>query len=138
MNKSEIVNEITDYYRSNPHANHKRWHLKPKERQMLEDRIKEGYTLEELKMAIDGLHMTAWNRGENPSGKKYLGLYYALHEDKIDTRIQAKQDHLDLQERADRNEHREREKDAQRAKSRREMMDMPNISAELRKAMRSN
>lgn len=138
MKKEDIVKEIAEYYRSNPHANHKRWHLKPKERQMLEDRIKEGYTLEELKMAIDGLHMTAWNMGENPSGKKYLGLYYALHEDKIDARIQTKQDQLDQQERADRAEQRRREKDAQREKSRREMMNMPDISGELRRAMRSN
>jgi len=135
MNKSVMVDEVASYYKS---KDHKRWHLKPKERQMLEDRIKEGYTVDELKMAIDGLHMTDWNIGNNPGGKKYLGLYYALHEDKIDGRITTAQDAMDIKERESRIRQRQVDKDIEREKSRKEMMDMPNISAELRKAMRSN
>ena len=135
MNKNEIVKEASDYYKS---KDHKRWHLKPKERQMLEERIKDGYTLDDLKMAIDGLHMTDWNIGNNPSGRKYLGLYYALHEDKIDGRITAAQDSMDREEREIRIRRRQRDKDMEREKSRQEMMNMPDISAELRKAARSN
>ena len=134
MKKDELVNEVATYYRS---KGHKRWHLKPKERQLLEDRIGDGYTLDELKMAVDGLHMTDWNIGNNPSGKKYLGLYYALHEDKIDGRIQTAQDSMDREERERKRVRRQVDQDAEREKSRKEMMNMPNISAELKKAMRS-
>ena len=86
----QIVESITAHYKSH---NHPRWHLKPKERKMLKERLEDGYTVDELKMAIDGLHLTDWNQGKNPSGQKYLGLYYAFHEDKIDGRIAAAEAH---------------------------------------------
>ena len=72
---------------------HPRWHLKAKERKLLKDRLEDGYTVEELKMAIDGLHLTDWNMGKNPGGTEYLGIYYAFHEDKIDGRISTAEKH---------------------------------------------
>ena len=86
----QIAEAIISHYKSHSHP---RWHLKPKERKMLKDRLADGYTVDELKMAIDGLHLTDWNQGKNPSGQKYLGLYYAFHEDKIDGRIAAAEAH---------------------------------------------
>lgn len=86
----QIVTAITSHYKSH---NHPRWHLKPKERKLLKERLEDGYTVDELKMAIDGLHLTDWNQGKNPSGQKYLGLYYAFHEDKIDGRIASAEAH---------------------------------------------
>ena len=86
----QIAEAIISHYKSH---NHPRWHLKPKERKMLKERLEDGYTVDELKMAIDGLHLTDWNQGKNPSGQKYLSLYYAFHEDKIDGRIAAAEAH---------------------------------------------
>ena len=92
----QIAEAIISHYKSH---NHPRWHLKPKERKMLKERLEDGYTVDELKMAIDGLHLTDWNQGKNPSGQKYLGLYYAFHEDKIDARITSAEAHAKEMER---------------------------------------
>ena len=86
----QIVLSITKHYQS---YDHKRWHLKAKERKLLKERLEDGYTVDELKMAIDGLHLTDWNQGKNPGGNLWLGLYYAFHEDKIDGRITEAEKH---------------------------------------------
>lgn len=138
MKKKELVLAVASYYRS---MNHSRWHLKPKERKLIEDRIDDGYSLQELKMAIDGLHQTEWNIGNNPSGKKYLGLYYALHEDKIDLRIQTAQDNIDILQKMKEKEREEKEKSRQWEIDRNKSMESLapiDSRALLRKAMRNN
>ncbi len=138
MKKKELVLAVASYYRS---MDHSRWHLKPKEKKLIEDRIDDGYSLQELKMAIDGLHQTEWNIGNNPSGKKYLGLYYALHEEKIDLRIQTAQDHIDSSEREKEKARREAEKTKQWEMDRNKSMESLapiDSRALLRKAMRNN
>ena len=52
------------------------------------------YPPESLIEAIDGLHVTPWNIGENPEGKKYLGIHLALgSSDRIDQRMLALEQH---------------------------------------------
>ena len=92
----QIKDAIITHYKS---YDHPRWHLKAKERKLLKDRLEDGYTVEELKMAIDGLHLTDWNMGKNPGGTEYLGIYYAFHEDKIDGRISTAEKHAKEMER---------------------------------------
>ncbi len=37
----------------------------------IEARLREGYSVDEIKKAIDGCRNTPWNMGENPNGKQY-------------------------------------------------------------------
>ena len=100
---------------------HPKWRgPKPKELKLIDETL-EHYTVHDCKMAIDGLHITDWNIGNNPSGKKYLALYYALHEDKIDGRIQTAQDSLDVTEKRRSRERKAAEEDRKREKARVEM-----------------
>lgn len=129
-----VIQELVDYYKA---QGHKRWNLKPKEEKLISDRLKDGYTIEDLKMAVDGLHMTDWNRGKNPGGKKYLGLYYALHEDKIDGRIEAAQDAIDSEDKERARVRQMAEEDRKRERDRQEMVGMgSNLTGELRQALR--
>lgn len=134
MKKNELIEQVADYYRS---KNHRRWHLKPKEEKLISDRIKDGYTLDELKMAIDGLHITDWNMGNNPSGKKYLSLYYALHEDKIDSRIEKAQEVIDSRDKERLRLQAQAQKDQQREQDRVEMQSLSgDLKGQLVRAMR--
>ena len=92
----QIAKSIITHYKS---YDHPRWYLKSKERKLLKERLEDGYTVDDLKMAIDGLHLTDWNQGKNPGGTEYLGLYYAFHEDKIDGRISTAEKHAKEMER---------------------------------------
>jgi hypothetical protein len=38
----------------------------------IQARLKEGFSVDDLKKAIDGLWLTPWNMGENPDGKKFI------------------------------------------------------------------
>lgn len=40
----------------------------------IRDRLKEGYTVEQLKRAVDGIHHSPHHTGQNPQGAKYLGI----------------------------------------------------------------
>ena len=82
----EELEQIAEHYRSH-RTTSKHWRMKKGERELALARLEDGYSVEAIKMAIDGLHMTDWNIGKNPEGVMYLDLYYALSEDKIDKRI---------------------------------------------------
>ena len=95
MRKTEAIEVVCAAYR----AHHRRWKLKPKEKKLIEARLADGYSAEEMCEAIDALHRDEWNLGLNPKteGRKYLGLHLALGEEKIDTRLEeadAHQRHL--------------------------------------------
>jgi len=132
----QIATSIIAHYKS---YDHPRWHLKSKERKLLKERLEDGYTVDDLKMAIDGLHLTEWNMGKNPGGTEYLGLYYAFHEDKIDGRISTAEKHArevkserSIRERVDR-EH------SDRVKANQERVESGGSSAAMyRKALRGS
>jgi|TARA_R110002051_G_C8341153_1_gene438386 hypothetical protein len=88
----EELKRIAEHYRSH-NTTSKHWRMKQGERDLVLARLKDGYTVEAIKMAIDGLHMTDWNIGKNPNGMMYLDMYYALSEDKIDKRIRTAELH---------------------------------------------
>ncbi|KKM74489.1 hypothetical protein LCGC14_1399850 [marine sediment metagenome] len=45
-----------------------------KEWQLIRERLKDGYTVDDLKAAIDGCHRSSYHCGENPRGMKYQSL----------------------------------------------------------------
>lgn len=44
------------------------------EYQRIKDRLKEGYTVEDLKTAVDGCHVSEFHNGDNEKGQSYLAL----------------------------------------------------------------
>lgn len=69
----EII-EVFDHYRTK----HPRSHPNPKptsrEWRAIKARLDEGHAVEQLKRAIDGMHLTPHNLGQNERGQQYLGL----------------------------------------------------------------
>ena len=45
--------------------------LNDKRKRLIKGRIKEGYTVEQLKKAVDGCLCSPWHRGQNPNGVVY-------------------------------------------------------------------
>jgi hypothetical protein len=45
-------------------------------------RFEEGYTVEQLCRAIDGIHKSPWHLGENPGGTRYVSLELCLRDAK--------------------------------------------------------
>jgi hypothetical protein len=72
--KSKEILAVFDCYREK----HPRSHPKPKstskEWRAIKARLDEGYSVETLKLAIDGMHLTPHNLGDNERGQKYLSL----------------------------------------------------------------
>lgn len=51
-----------------------------KEREKIRDRLHEGYTIDDLKGAIDGQHASPWHQGRNDRNKPYLSLELAMRD----------------------------------------------------------
>jgi hypothetical protein len=79
--RSKEVLEVFAHYRG---CGHLSAHPKPKstskEWKSIRARIADGYTVDDLKKAIDGMHMTPHNLGENERGQKYLGLELCMRD----------------------------------------------------------
>ena len=43
-----------------------------KEHRLIADRLQDGYSVTDLKLAADGYHKSPWHTGDNPRGKRYL------------------------------------------------------------------
>lgn len=71
---AQDVLQVFAHYR----LKHKRAHPKPKstskEWRLIRDRFAEGYSLDDLKLAIDGCHKSRWHQGENDRKKRYDSL----------------------------------------------------------------
>jgi len=64
----------------------------PKRKQKALARLREGYTVEQLKGAIDGCLLSPWHRGKNPSGVVYDDLELILRNgEKVDQFLQMKE-----------------------------------------------
>ncbi len=48
--------------------------LDAKRRAKIRGRLREGFTVKDLKLAVDGLWSSAWHLGENPDGKRYTDI----------------------------------------------------------------
>lgn len=62
-----IIKDIWDWYR----RYHPRARLGEKERRAITARLKEGFSPDDLKQAIDGYHRSPFHCGENPKGRTY-------------------------------------------------------------------
>jgi len=69
----KIEDEVFEYWKKVMGKN-KGAIFNTKRRNAVKARIKEGYDLEMFQNAIDGNSKNAWNRGDNPQGKKYNDL----------------------------------------------------------------
>ena len=68
-NRGENVRVIFDHWREKLiHPNAK---LDRSRRSKIEARLKDGYTVDDIKRAIDGCAASAWHMGLNPSNKKF-------------------------------------------------------------------
>lgn len=74
------VLEILAHYRIYHQKSLKSAQPSSKEWRLCKARMQEGYTVEELKLAIDGCHKTPHNLGHNEANQKYLGLALILRD----------------------------------------------------------
>src|SRR4030042_28755 len=86
--KVKFATEIFAVF-SHYRTKHPRAHPKPKstskEWRVIRARLAEGHTVEQLKAAIDGIHMTPHNLGQNDRGQEYLGLELCMRNgDQVD------------------------------------------------------
>ncbi len=75
-NLSLSVREIFDQWVKVMGKDPRRVKLTSQRRRMVEARLKEGYEVGTLKIAIDGLARTPWNMGINPQQKRYDDFKY--------------------------------------------------------------
>lgn len=59
---------------------HPRAKLDAKRRSRIQARLREGFSVAELKLAIDGVRLSAWHMGDNPDGRTYDGIETILRE----------------------------------------------------------
>lgn len=63
---------------------HPRSKLGPKVAAYIRARLKQGYSVEDCKLAIDGCAASDWHMGQNPNHRRYDSLELIMREDKID------------------------------------------------------
>ena len=129
------IQVIATHYRSY----HKRWRLKPPEREMIVEALK-IYDVDSVKLAIDGLHRSDFHQGKNDRGKKYLAIKYAIKWDAIDGWIEeaeAASRRLKREQEAKSEKPREEKREAE---ERQKMMKVSRTDSRalLRKAMRDS
>ena len=66
--------EVFEHYRGYHPRSHKKPHCRMREWRKIQARLDEGCTVEDLKAAIDGCHISPYHMGENESGRKYDSL----------------------------------------------------------------
>lgn len=71
---STDIRTVFDHYRKYHERAHQQPHSEMKEWRKIAARLKEGYSVEDLCIAIDGCHKSAWHCGENPEHRIYQNL----------------------------------------------------------------
>ena len=69
--QSPDVLSVFEHYRGYHPRAHKTPHSKQKEWGKIKARLAEGYSVDDLKLAIDGCHRSPFHMGENDNGRKY-------------------------------------------------------------------
>ena len=87
---------------------HPKEKLSKKKKDLIKQRLKDGYTIPDLVRAIIGCHN---NQGENERGTKYLGLHVSISSNNVDRFLEAGEEAL---EREERNAEAKRKRDAKR------------------------
>lgn len=77
---TSAVDEVLAHYVEAMAANNREARVTPKRRKLVQARIKEGWTTEELKRAINGLTHSDWHMGRDPktNGQTWSDLKYCL------------------------------------------------------------
>lgn len=96
--KREIAPEDIDLVFSFHHKHHPREKLNAQKRKLIRQRLKDGYTISDLRTAILGIHNTPHNLGDNDRRTKYLGLHISLRHENIDRFIEAGEEVIKLRE----------------------------------------
>jgi len=86
--KREIAPEDVELVFSFHHKHHPREKLNAEKRKLIRQRLKEGYTIADLRKAIIGIHNTPHNLGHNERRTKYLGLHVSLRHENVDRFIE--------------------------------------------------
>lgn len=68
------IRSVFDHYRQAHPRAHKKPQAKSKEWKAIKERLGEGYSVEDLCHAIDGIHRTPHNLGQNDRNQTFLGL----------------------------------------------------------------
>lgn len=68
------VRTVFDHYRTHHPRAHRKPNSKSKEWKLIKARLAEGFSSEELCLAVDGCHKSAWHMGENERQRKYDSL----------------------------------------------------------------
>tara|TARA_R110002020_G_scaffold359183_4_gene571891 strand:- start:259 stop:702 length:444 start_codon:yes stop_codon:yes gene_type:complete len=87
--KREIAPEDIDLVFSFHKKHHPREKLNADKRKLIRQRLKDGYSILDLRTAIIGIHNTPHNLGDNDRRTKYLGLHVSLKHQNIDRFIEA-------------------------------------------------
>lgn len=66
---SEQIAEIFEFWKAE--MNHSRARLDQKRRRKIQDRLKDGYTPDDIKDAIRGCKQSPFHQGQNENGTKY-------------------------------------------------------------------
>lgn len=86
--RGEVDQKIDEVF-SCYEKHHPRSKLTEDRRKMIRARLKEGYSVEDLCKAIDGLHLSPHHRGENDRGTVYLDIQYAMRDGRSVARCMA-------------------------------------------------
>jgi hypothetical protein len=97
--KREIAPEDVELVFSFHHKYHPREKLNAEKRKLIRRRLKEGYTIADLRTAIIGIHNTPHNLGDNERRTKYLGLHVSLRHENVDRFIETGEKVIERQER---------------------------------------
>jgi hypothetical protein len=83
LGRATSVKQVFDHYRTYhpgyvpiPTSDHAQW-------KQISARLKEGYTVDDLKAAIDGCHRSPFHQGENDRGRKYDSLELIMRPNKV-------------------------------------------------------
>lgn len=72
--KTEEIHEVFTYYRTYHPRAFKKPSSKMKEWRKIGQRLRDGYSVDDLKQAIDGCHKSRWHQGQNDRNQTYDSL----------------------------------------------------------------
>jgi len=72
--KTVEILQVFEHYRSYHARAHLKPHSKMNEWRKISQRLRDGYSVDDLKLAIDGCHKSRWHQGDNDRNQRYDSL----------------------------------------------------------------